>query len=163
MNERLRFFTEDEWEMLCDNCGLCCLYKLQDADTGEILYTSVVCPLLVKDTRRCSCYTERFEKMPTCTKISPESLPEIAHWLPKSCAYRCLFEGISLPDWHPLNADESPEGKDLLKKVSEICIRPNTCLTKEKAERIIQGSKAPRNYRKLNRLLFENVIEDPDL
>jgi uncharacterized cysteine cluster protein YcgN (CxxCxxCC family) len=28
--------------------------------------------------------------------------PEAFHWLPATCAYRCLAEGQDLPDWHPL-------------------------------------------------------------
>ena len=35
--------TNAQWESLCDGCGKCCLIKLQDADTEEIVFTDVVC------------------------------------------------------------------------------------------------------------------------
>lgn len=155
--------TEDEWEMLCDCCALCCLYKIRDEDTGEVFYTSIMCPFMNKENSRCKCYSQRFQKMPTCTKISPESLPKIAGWLPKSCAYRCLFEGIQLPAWHPLFSDESTEAEILRKKLAEICVRPNTCISKSTVERIIRESKIPVSKHKLTKLLLANVIEDEDI
>ena len=101
--------------------------------------------------------------MPTCTKISPESLPKIARWLPKSCAYRCLAEGMALPDWHPLFRDSSPEAVALREKLSGICVRPNCCICRETAERIIQNSIVPHSQRRMTRLLLANVIEDTDI
>lgn len=160
MNLSFDAFSENEWELLCDCCGLCCLYKVQDEDTGEVFYTSVVCPLLDRETSRCSDYPARFKKMPSCTKISPENLGRIAHWLPKSCAYRCLYEGIALPDWHPLFSDPSNEADGLRKKLAEVCVRPNTFITKAAVDRIIRNSFAPKSFHRLNRLLLANVIED---
>ena len=163
MNDLKTLLTDDEWELLCDNCGLCCLFKVRDEDTGEIFYTSVVCPLLDREKRRCKCYPERFKKMPTCTKVSPESLPEIVSWMPKSCAYRCLYEGISLPDWHPIFRDPSPEAGALLEKIEKICIRPNSFITEKTVSFIMQNSKAPHSPHKLTRLLLANVIENMDI
>ncbi len=159
----LDLLNEDEWEMLCDGCGLCCLYKVQDEDTGELFYTSIVCPLLDRDTARCTAYAERFDKMPSCTKISSDNIRKIARWLPKNCAYRCLLEGLALPDWHPLNLDGSPEADALRKKISGVCVRPNTCISKETVDRILKNSRAPRSFHKLNRLLLDHVIEDQDI
>lgn len=163
INLPTHFLSEDEWEMLCDCCGLCCLYKVQDQDTGEVFYTSVVCPLLDRESAHCTAYTERFKKMPSCTKISPDNLQKIACWLPKSCAYRCLAEGIALPDWHPLLHDASSEAAALRDKLASYCIRPNTGITQEKIQNIIRNSFAPRSFHKLNRLLLANVIEDSDI
>ena len=156
-------FSEEEWEALCDNCGLCCLYKVQDEDTGKIFYTSDLCPFLNKETFRCVCYPERFRKMPTCTKISLESLPKIARWLPKNCAYRCLAEGIALPDWHPLNRSTQPEDVSLREKVAAFCVRPNCCISRETADEIIRNSIVPHSSRKLTRVLLAHVIEDIDI
>ncbi len=157
------FLNDAEWEMLCDCCGLCCLYKVQDEDTGDLFYTSIVCPLLDRETARCTSYAERFKKMPSCTKISAENLPKIARWLPKSCAYRCLFEGLMLPDWHPLLLDSSAEAAALRDKLADVCIRPNSCISRETIAGILQNSRPPRSFHKLNRLLLNNVIEDLDI
>ena len=95
-------FTEAEWEKLCDHCGICCLYKIEDYDTGEYRYTRIACPFLDIEKGICLSYLERFKKMPTCAKISAETL-EISHiWMPRHCAYRCLYEKRPLPSWHPL-------------------------------------------------------------
>ncbi len=155
------FLTEDEWEKLCDCCGLCCLYKVQDEDSGEVFYTSVACPLMDRETAHCLYYNERFKKMPSCTKISPENLGKVARWLPKSCAYRCLAEGIALPDWHPIFSD--PSAVALKDKLGTVCVRPNTCMTRAEIDRIIRNSFAPRSFHKLNRLLLANVIENTDI
>jgi uncharacterized protein len=90
-----------EWESLCDGCAQCCLYKLEDEDTGQIYYTRVVCRFLDLDTCRCKFYSERNTLMPTCILLTPE-LASTLNWLPKTCTYRLLAEGKDLPSWHPL-------------------------------------------------------------
>ena len=93
--------TLEEWEALCDGCARCCLYKLEDEDTGEIYYTNVICRLL--DTHRCRCtaYEERTRLMPTCLALNADLVKEL-RWMPKTCAYRLLAEGQELAAWHPL-------------------------------------------------------------
>ena len=44
--------------------------------------------------------------MPECVVLSPKTLPKIAYWMPRTCAYRLLHEGKQIPDWHPLNTGD---------------------------------------------------------
>ncbi len=93
--------TAPEWESLCDGCGKCCLNKLEDETTGEILYTNAACRLLDLDTCRCSSYEDRQRFVPDCRRLTPQNVATIP-WLPQSCAYRRLAEGKDLERWHPL-------------------------------------------------------------
>lgn len=90
-----------EWESLCDGCARCCLFKLEDEDTGELFYTEVVCKLLDHKTCKCTNYKERSTLVPDCITMSPDN-PEVFSWFPPTCAYRLLSEGKDLPSWHPL-------------------------------------------------------------
>lgn len=94
--------TPEQWESLCDGCGKCCVLKLEDIDSGGIYYTDVSCKLLCTKTARCTNYTDRKKHVSDCVILQPHNLKDI-HWMPESCAYRRLYEGRNLPDWHPLN------------------------------------------------------------
>ncbi len=100
-HKTLAEMTREEWESLCDNCGKCCLHKLEDEDSGEIVYTSVVCNLIDLETCRCTCYKERCQRVPDCLDLKQHDFTEYT-WLPATCAYRLLADGEPLPDWHPL-------------------------------------------------------------
>lgn len=93
--------SQEEWESLCDGCGLCCLNKLQDEDTEEIVYTRVVCRYSNLETGQCSDYANRSVNVPTCVQLTKERVAEF-DWLPDSCAYRLIYRGQPLPEWHPL-------------------------------------------------------------
>lgn len=98
----LKAMTPDEWEALCDGCGKCCLNKIEYEDTGEVDYTRVACKLLDGDSCRCSNYANRRQFVPDCVQLTPDTLAKVAYWLPRTCGYRLLHEGRTLPDWHPL-------------------------------------------------------------
>jgi uncharacterized protein len=90
-----------EWESLCDGCGRCCLNKLEDWDTGEIIWTSVRCRLLDDATCRCSDYENRQAQVPDCIGLTPKEVRSLS-WLPPTCGYRLVRDGEDLYWWHHL-------------------------------------------------------------
>jgi uncharacterized cysteine cluster protein YcgN (CxxCxxCC family) len=99
--KKLSEMTTQEWESICDGCGKCCLNKLEDEESGEIFFTSVVCNLIDLDSCRCTRYSERTTLVPECLDLKQHEFAEY-NWLPATCAYRLLSDGKQLPSWHPL-------------------------------------------------------------
>jgi uncharacterized cysteine cluster protein YcgN (CxxCxxCC family) len=97
----LEEMSDAEWESLCDGCGRCCLNKLEDIDSGEIIWTDVACRLLDGESCRCKNYPKRKKLVPDCIQLTPESVRTFS-WLPPTCAYRLVAEGRELYWWHPL-------------------------------------------------------------
>ncbi len=95
-----------EWEGLCDNCGRCCMLKLEDEDTGEIYMTRLACKLLSIGSCQCSDYENRHQKVPDCLRLTPQMVSEL-DWLPQTCAYRLVHEGKELAWWHPLLSEDA--------------------------------------------------------
>jgi len=97
----LEQMNPEEWESLCDGCGLCCLVKIEDEETGEVFNTSVSCRQLDVETCRCHDYKNRLSDVAMCVQLSLENLPQL-DWLPETCAYKRLNDRQELPPWHPL-------------------------------------------------------------
>lgn len=107
----IKEMSTEEWESLCDRCGKCCLHKLEDEDSGEIFFTSVVCNLIDLDTCSCTHYTERCTLIPECLDLKQHDFTEF-NWLPTTCAYKLLANGEALPVWHPLVSGSSESVHD---------------------------------------------------
>lgn len=120
--KKLSEMTTEEWESLCDNCGKCCLHKLEDEDTGDIYFTSVVCNLIDLGTCRCTRYSERTHLVPECLDLKQHDFAEY-NWLPTTCAYRLLSDGEELPIWHPLVSGSSESVKDAGVSISSYAMK----------------------------------------
>jgi len=98
----LEKLTKPEWEALCDGCGKCCLNKLEDETSGEVVLTRVACKLLDDSNCRCASYDTRHQFVPECIVLTPATIQDHMYWLPQTCAYRLGYEGRDLFHWHPL-------------------------------------------------------------
>lgn len=114
--------TRSEWESVCDGCAKCCLNKLEDENSGEIYFTSVVCDLINLDTCRCTHYSERTTLVPECIDLKQHNFSEY-NWLPATCAYRLLSDGKTLADWHPLNSGTPDSVKDAGVSISSFAMK----------------------------------------
>jgi uncharacterized cysteine cluster protein YcgN (CxxCxxCC family) len=102
---KLTDLSAEEWEALCDGCGICCLYKIEDEETGDVELTNVACRFLDLTTVQCQLYNDRQCAMPSCIKLTPSKVASL-DWLPETCAYRLVLHGQPLPDWHPLESGD---------------------------------------------------------
>ena len=91
-----------QWEALCDGCGKCCLNKLEDEETGEVALTRVACRLFDDTSCRCAQYEIRHQFVPECIVLKPGNIDANLYWMPETCAYKLLWQGKPLFDWHPL-------------------------------------------------------------
>jgi uncharacterized cysteine cluster protein YcgN (CxxCxxCC family) len=123
----LNEMNDAEWESLCDGCARCCVEKLEDEDTGEVVFSNEACGLLNIKSCRCRAYDNRQDYVPGCLKITPEFLSDPRHreWLPPSCAYRRLAEGQPLEDWHPLISGNAKSVETAAISMKGWLIQPN--------------------------------------
>lgn len=104
-SKSLQEMTFDEWEALCDGCGRCCLYAVEEAEKNLIHYTNVACAHLDRFTGKCAIYSDRLTVCPRCNRVSMENLQHLPS-LPDTCAYLLLLRGERLPWWHPLISND---------------------------------------------------------
>lgn len=132
--------TPSQWEALCDGCGRCCLQKLKNPTTGRVYYTWVACFLLDTKTCRCTDYNLRHILVPDCLKLKPDNILKL-RWLPRTCAYRRIAQGLDLPEWHPLITGD-PESVHRAgmsvrdRAVSEADVHPDDLINFQTTERI---------------------------
>lgn len=109
----LEELTDDEWEALCDGCGCCCLIKYLDDDSQDVDYTDVACQLLDCETGYCQDYKNRQHFVPDCIRLTFDKLPQMM-WLPQHCAYKRLYLGCGLPDWHYLLTNDKQKTRQAM-------------------------------------------------
>jgi len=78
--------TQQEWEDICNRCGLCCFEKFRD-NRNRVITTAVPCRFLDIFSRECKVYHKRFEVGEDCQQLTPEVVATV-DWLPEECAYR---------------------------------------------------------------------------
>ena len=94
--------SQTEWESLCDRCGKCCLIKLYDEETSKVKYTQIACHLFDNKSCKCMDYENRKKIVNKCLIKTKDTLKTSHQWMPKTCAYRLVYEGKELESWHHL-------------------------------------------------------------
>ena len=57
-HKTLAEMSPEEWEALCDGCGICCLYKIEDEDSMDVQLTNIACRFLNLETCTCQLYNQ---------------------------------------------------------------------------------------------------------
>jgi len=85
--------NEEEWELICNGCGICCFEKV-NVD-GEIKVTDISCSYLNPYNHKCTIYNKRFKVNPKCLKLTPDNI-HLKTWLPETCGYKHIAKNIEL-------------------------------------------------------------------
>src|SRR5258708_20376145 len=70
--------SKQEWESLCDGCGMCCVNKLEYEGTGELAQTHTCCKLLDPKTARCRDYQNPKKTSPRSIQLTPKGVAKTA-------------------------------------------------------------------------------------
>ena len=105
----LEEMTPDEWESMCDHCGLCCIVRIEDENNGDVYDTNVICAHYDCESRQCADYGTRTTFEDGCVQLTP-ALLETFDWLPDSCAYVRHAKGLPLLAGHPLLGQAELDG-----------------------------------------------------
>jgi len=142
--------NHSEWEALCDGCGSCCLIKYIDEDeNGDVdeelvEYTDVTCQLMDCTTGYCQHYDTRQEHVPDCIQLTMDNLPQMM-WLPSHCAYKRLYKGQNLPNWHLLLTQDAVVTQQQMRAanvgVAERCVSETGMSDEAMEERVVSWVK----------------------
>ena len=97
----------------------CCLYRVcwcgaTCLSTFDKMLPGATCPSSVSPGKshcdsgvmgvwgNCKSYDKRQSVVKDCVKLNSVNIVENAKWMPVTCAYRLIYEGKPLFDWHPL-------------------------------------------------------------
>ena len=137
----LAALTDEEWEALCDGCGTCCLIKFIDDDDDIVEYTDVACQLMNCSTGHCQHYETRQDYVPECIQLTMDNLPDMM-WLPTHCAYKRLYLGQLLPDWHLLMTEDAAKTRAGMKAanigIAGRCVSETSLSDEEMETRVVQ-------------------------
>jgi len=84
------------------------LFAIRSSVIKVVLPQNALPCVNMADSCGCTEYANRQTLVPTCVKLTKETLKDI-FFMPQSCSYRRLHEGRGLASWHPLNNNGSKE------------------------------------------------------
>ena len=98
MSKKIIVEGSPEWESICQQCGICCLVKVNDV-LGNVYLTNVRCAALDKDTRKCACYApdmaHRDNGCLNCAELGGTCVTRVAlnsdYLVPSFCPYAQKF------------------------------------------------------------------------